>query len=455
MPPPPSAAQMRVLRAIAEGRSVFVTGSAGTGKSFLLAHVLATLRSAAMYGPDAVFVTASTGLAACNIGGTTLHSFAGIGLGRESAADLTSRILGRREARLRWLRAKALILDEVSMVDGDLFDKIEKIARNLKQSEKPFGGIQLVVTGDFYQLPPVKEGGQPQRFAFEAESWGRCMGMQLELRHVFRQADRDFVGLLNELRQGRCSAGTLQRLQSCSSGAQLASAQGGDGIEPTRLYPHKVDVARENLGRLQQLRGEELTFVAMDIGGGEHQRKLLDATQAAREVRLRVGAQVMLVKNLDQGAGLVNGARGVVEAFVTPVSLASLGENAPHARQISASGRWPSVRFACLGGSPQVVGPESWSINEGPKVLAKRVQVPLALGWALSVHKCQGMTLDRVETDLSKAFDDGMVYVALSRVRSLEGLVLSGFDPRRIKVNPKVASFYEQIAFENADESPP
>ena len=182
--------QRKVLTLVAEGKkSVFFTGSAGTGKSVLLRESIFALRKKFMREPDRVAVTASTGLAACNIEGVTLHSFAGIGLGKEAVPELVRKIKRNQKAKLRWLRTKVLIIDEISMVDGDLFDKLEAIARIVRNNGRPFGGIQLVITGDFFQLPPVPDHGQVAKFAFDAATWNTSIEHTIGLTQVFRQKD--------------------------------------------------------------------------------------------------------------------------------------------------------------------------------------------------------------------------------------------------------------------------
>jgi ATP-dependent DNA helicase PIF1 len=174
---------------IDQKKSAFFTGSAGTGKSVLMREIIACLRKKYAREPDRVAVTASTGLAACNVGGVTLHSFAGIGLGKEDVPELVKKIRKNQKAKHRWMRTKVLVVDEVSMVDGDLFDKLEAIARQIRNNARPFGGIQLVITGDFFQLPPVPEGGRAAKFAFDASTWSTSIEHTIGLHHVFRQKD--------------------------------------------------------------------------------------------------------------------------------------------------------------------------------------------------------------------------------------------------------------------------
>lgn len=170
-------------------KSVFFTGSAGTGKSVLMREIISTLRRKYIKEPDRVAVTASTGLAACNVGGVTLHSFAGIGLGKEDVPELVRKVKKNQKAKMRWMRTKVLVIDEVSMVDGELFDKLEAVARTIRNNGRPFGGIQLVVTGDFFQLPPVPDYGKQARFAFEGATWKTTVEHTIALHHVFRQKD--------------------------------------------------------------------------------------------------------------------------------------------------------------------------------------------------------------------------------------------------------------------------
>ena len=225
--------QRRVLNLVVnEKKSVFFTGSAGTGKSVLMREIIAVLRKTYAREPDRVAVTASTGLAACNIGGVTLHSFGGIGLGKEDVPTLVKKIKRNQKAKLRWMRTKVLIVDEISMVDGDLFDKLEAIARSIRSNGRPFGGIQLVITGDFFQLPPVPDYGKAAKFAFDAATWKTSINHTIGLTQVFRQKDPGsfglivvvvylltgtvFANMLNEMRLGKLSQKSIATFHSLS-----------------------------------------------------------------------------------------------------------------------------------------------------------------------------------------------------------------------------------------------
>jgi ATP-dependent DNA helicase PIF1 len=223
--------QKAILSAVVDkGKSVFFTGSAGTGKSVLMRSIIKKLRDRYIKEPDRLAVTASTGLAAVNIDGSTLHSFAGIGLGKEPATELLRKIKRNGKTRLRWTRTKVLIIDEVSMIDGDLFDKLEQIARSLRGNGSPVGGIQLVVTGDFFQLPPVAEKDRVAKFSFDSATWNTCIEHTILLTDVFRQKDATFAGMLNEMRLGRLTPASIKSFQSLSRGLNFT-----DDLEATEL----------------------------------------------------------------------------------------------------------------------------------------------------------------------------------------------------------------------------
>ncbi|CAG5896921.1 unnamed protein product [Menidia menidia] len=404
--------QEAILHAVLSGKNVFFTGSAGTGKSFLLKRIIGSLP------PKSTFATASTGVAACHIGGTTLHTFAGIGSG---SAPLEQCIeLAQRPGVLRhWTSCRHLIIDEVSMVEAQFFDKLESVARSVRRSNQPFGGIQLIVCGDFLQLPPVSKGKEKASFCFQARSWRKVIEVNLELMEVRRQTDQNFISLLQAVRVGRVTEEVTATLMR-SAYHQIEK----DGILATRLCTHKDDVELTNEKKLQQLPGSVRVFEALD--SDPELVKTIDAhSPVSRLIQLKVGAQVMLTKNLDVAQGLVNGARGVVVAFE------------------SEKCGFPRVRFSC--GITEVMKPERWIIKSGGGIHLSRQQLPLQLAWAISIHKSQGMTLDCVEISLARVFECGQAYVALSRARSLEGLRVMDFDPRVVRADPDVLLFYKKL----------
>lgn len=424
--------QKQILSAVSKGNSVFIMGSAGTGKTILVQHIIKLLRKC--HKPSQVFVTASTGVAACAISGQTLHSFAGIGYPMADRCTLLDRVLMDKNTCKRWNKVEALVIDEISMVEAELFDSLEYIAREVRGKNKMWGGIQLIVSGDFFQLQPIidlrKSSGK--EFAFEAKCWKESFDLQVELTKVFRQSDSQFIKLLQGVRRGECDPEDLKVLeQSCLVTEPDSSA--------VQLFPLKEDVKRVNDMRMESLSEEVFKYMAVDRGEDPWKRQLQQGI-APNELLICRGARVMLIKNLSTSTGLVNGATGTVKGFCQPkhmdVTLTGICNDV----------LLPIVEFD--SGPRMVIEPETWAVMEGSTVVAERKQIPLVLAWASSIHKCQGMTLDKLYTDLSRAFGYGMVYVALSRVRSLEGLQLSGFCPSKIKAHPKVLQFYKSSASE-------
>jgi hypothetical protein len=430
--------QMLVLEEIMFGKNIFFTGSAGTGKSTLLKEIIRRLPR------DTTFITAATGVAATNIGGTTLHSFAGIGLGEDSKVNLATRVMSSRSAAW-WKRAKVLIIDEVSMIDAELFDKLDFVARVVRGQNKPFGGIQLICSGDFFQLPPVRKRNQKSKepksdgaannfstppgdadklFCFESKAWSDTITCCIELKQVFRQKDMAFVRMLNQLRHGICTEDTTQFLMNCIN----KPLNMDDDVEPTKLFTLNRDVDKINEERLDSIPAKGKLFKAKDRGEEPFLEQLKHCV-APEDLKLKVGAQVMLIINLDRG--LVNGSRGVVIGF-------------DETRQM-----YPRVRF--VNGTEETIEPHRWAIEIEGREVASRYQIPLKLAWAMSIHKSQGQTLDKVEIKLDNVFEYGQAYVALSRVSSPQGLKLLAFNPRVFKAHPMVTEFYKTFdPFANA-----
>ena len=443
--------QRKVLQMVVEeSKNVFFTGSAGTGKSVLLREIIRELRRKFVKRPESVAVTASTGIAACNIGGVTIHSFAGIGLGKEPTAQLMTKIRRNKKAASRWQRTQVLIIDEISMVDPALLDKLEEIARLIrKRPDRPFGGIQLVITGDFFQLPPVNPGGS-MTFAFDAECWNRVVQHKVNLTQVFRQKDESFVTMLNEMRFGKLSQKTIDAFKKLERVPKY-----DDDIVPTELFPMRHDVDRANMDRLNALQTESQSYRAQDGGTltGEQRERVLSNSIALPVVYLKKGAQVMLIKNLDES--LVNGSIGKVVDFMDETEYAkqSGALQEEESRDKTAPGpnssrKWPLVRFHLPNGSTRdyLATPETWKteLPDG-EVQASRTQVPLILAWAMSIHKSQGQTLPCCKINLGRVFEKGQAYVALSRATSLEGLQVLGFKPDKVMAHPRVISWSQSL----------
>jgi len=445
--------QVEALEAVVEGKNVFITGSAGVGKSFLLNQIIKVLSKKKIY------VTASTGVAACNIGGITLHSFSGIGLGTKSVEELTYQILAKNykvEVKKRWQSCQVLVIDEISMIDGEIFTKIENIARKVRKCEKPFGGIQIVLCGDFLQLPPVNV----KTFAFETGAWSSTIHKTIVLKKVFRQKLIGFVTLLNRLRIGRLTGIDVEVLHECGK-----TRFSNDGIMATRLFPFRNACDQLNLRELSKLNVQPKMFKAEDWAQSQtYQEQMEKNCKYPKVLELKVGAQVMLLTNLSVSTGLVNGARGVVIAFKNrKQEIAEEVDRYAKAQSLNASeiqgyldmlnsmeeqeahddDGYPVIKFA--NGIEQCIKNDQITIEINKKPVAHRTQLPLNLAWAVSVHKAQGMTLERIDINIAKVFEHGQAYVALSRVTCLDGLLLRDFDPSRITAHPKVLKYYKKI----------
>ena len=350
------------------------------------------------------------------------------------------------------------------MVDGDLFDKLEQIARTIRNNGRPFGGIQLVITGDFFQLPPVPEFGRQSKFAFDAGTWITSIEHTIGLHHVFRQKDPVFAGMLNEMREGRLSADSITKFRKLERPLPVTD----DSIEATELFPTRQEVDRANNLRMQQLYGTVFTFEARDGGtitNKEQRDRLLQSCMVPENVHLKKGSQVMLVKNMDDT--LVNGSLGKVTGFMTeqmfniykedeesfleggPSKQAMKTEIAKTTLGLNTAQVYPVVRFAIADGTTRdlLCKREEWKVElPNGEVQASRSQIPLILAWALSIHKAQGQTLERVRVDLGKVFEKGQAYVALSRATCMAGLQILRFDPRKVIAHEKVRSFYSSLS---------
>lgn len=490
--------QKQVIELVVKGgQNVFYTGSAGTGKSVLLREIVAGLRG--RYGDKSIAVTASTGLAAVNIGGSTINRLSGMGIGDRDPHAYISSIQRKPELKERWRKMKVLIIDEISMLDGQFLDKLDRVARGVRLLDLPFGGVQMVLTGDFFQLPPVPDRSKPVKFCFEANSW-KYIDKTILLHKVFRQADPEFVEILNAVRMANVSDKVAQSLSKLCRPVQYE-----EGIQPTELYSTRNEVENSNRRRLAALPGEVKRIRAQDVSQYPQDERLLDNTMAAKELELKIGAQVMMLKNMDDT--LVNGSLGIVHgflrseqmsllrvAFPTTGDLSSgnydaldsreglailklisdcnaigkiteaaesmlltmgerqkkpMSEVLSHCEAATDGNTYPVVRFKMPRGCRiAIVTREEFPLGGASgdeKASSFRSQVPLLLAWALSIHKAQGQTLAHVKVDLNKVFEAGQVYVALSRAVSKENLQIVNFDPSKIRVNKSVKTFYESL----------
>lgn len=406
--------QQQALDVLKLGHNVFLTGEPGAGKTFVLNKFIEHLRDHAI----ATGVTASTGIAATHIGGTTIHSWSGIGIKDTLDESAKKNLLSRRQVTQRIEKAKVLIIDEVSMLDGKRLDLIDQICRITKDGEKSFGGLQVVLTGDLFQLPPISKGKREEvDFVFKSQAWQDLKLKVCYIEEQHRADDEQLLGLLSAIRNGEIDESIYELLESCSTDDDLNHI-------PTRLYTHNIDVNAKNASHLAQIDNEERTFIAVERGNKQLVEALKQSCLAAPELQLKVDAEVMFVANNPKNH-THNGTRGVVIDFDSetgaPIVL-------PHNRK-----------------KPIIVDRHTWSIEDNDQAIAEYSQYPLRLAWAITVHKSQGMSLDGAEIDLGRSFEPGMGYVALSRVKSLSGLWLRGVNDIALRVHPEVTEFDIQL----------
>jgi ATP-dependent exoDNAse (exonuclease V) alpha subunit len=399
--------QNEALEIMKLGSNVFLTGPAGSGKTFLLNKYIEHLKKQNInHG-----VTASTGIAATHLNGRTIHSWCGMRI-EEKMTDLQIKKLCRDE-RLqdRIPDAKTLIIDEVSMLNANRLDLVDKICKAFKKNSLPFGGIQVILCGDFFQLPPVvttsKDDG---RFVTESGIWQEMDIKICYLEEQYRQEDKALLGVLNDIRNNTADLMTRHILRGRFN-KPIESK-----IKPTKLHTHNSDVDAYNLSELEKLKDKEHVFEMRSEGNPRIVEELKKYCLAPERLALKKEAAVMFLKN-NFDRGYVNGTIGIVKGF-------------------DKDSGCPLIET--LQGDEIIAFPEKWTIDDGKKVLASLHQVPLRLAWAITVHKSQGMSLDCAEIDLSKTFEYGMGYVALSRVRSLAGIRLTGLNDMALKVSNKV-----------------
>ncbi len=418
-------------------QSVYLYGLAGTGKSYQLKLIVQYCRD---HRPDLnCHITSTTGVSAIQLGygATTIHSFGGIGLGTKSHEVILKSIRRNKECRTRWESCHFLIIDEVSMLNASTFELLERVARDVRGSDLPFGGIQLLLSGDFLQLPPVKGD-----YAFQSEKWVECGLQIIKLTIPRRFVDNDYFLLLRRLRTGNVTKQDRQALQErCESYKKNQTEILSREIKPTFLYSLKGEVEDHNVNEMTGLKGKKYVYLSVDEvkvkgtqkrsivplntsliwNGDEKYLKLLDSL-SPEAVVLKIGSQVMLTHNMSVQDQLVNGSRGVVKECTRD-----------------------EVSVLFMSGSTFPI-PRITREYEGSGFKIYRKQLPLILAWSITIHKSQGATLDYCVADLgSSIFGAGMSYVCLSRMRGLNGLYLAGLDTNKIYANKKALEFEEEV----------
>ena len=412
--------QAQALEILKTGANVFLTGEPGSGKTHTVNTYVAYLESLGIE-PS---VTASTGIAATHIGGMTVHSWCGIGI-KDTITDYDLDLIAQKEKVVRRVsHAKVLIIDEISMLSSSTLSSVDLVCRSLRRSSQPFGGIQVVLVGDFFQLPPVVkrnnfvqnvtqeieyEEEETSPFAFRSQVWRRMSPLVCYLTEQHRQDDGVFLDALAALRRGVVTAEVHAVLQG-------RNVQPAAGSKITKLFPHNANVDVLNEAELQALPGYPKVFVMRGKGAPPLIEALKRNCLSPETLTLKIGAKVLFTKNSMEG-DYYNGTTGEVVDF----------------SKISGQ---PLVKMHT--GRTIEVEPEEWAVQDGNRVLAEITQLPLRLAWAITVHKSQGMSLDAALVDLTRAFEFGQGYVALSRVRTLSGLYLLGYNERALQVHPEV-----------------
>lgn len=400
--------QNEALDLLKLGKNIFLTGAAGSGKTYVLNKYIDYLKRHHVN----VAVTASTGIAATHLQGMTIHSWSGIGVRNQLEKKELDKLASNVRFKDHYEKTRVLIIDEISMLHPYQLDMVNSIAQHIRHNDLPFGGIQVVLCGDFFQLPPVSSApltGE-KSFAFEAPAWQNGDFHVCYLHEQHRQNGDPLLDILNDIRSGTAGEHTKVPLRTRYKKEPLSA------VKPTKLYSRNINVDTINETELLSITSEEKSF-SMETKGHSTLVEGLKKSCLAHEVlHLKIGAEVMFIKN-DPYGDYVNGTRGVVTGF-------------------DKKAGWPLVKT--FDGKTITAFPEDWKFEDNGKIRATLSQVPLRLAWAITIHKSQGMTLDAVEIDLGDAFEPGMGYVALSRVRKLDGLKLMNLNDMALRVHPKI-----------------
>jgi len=413
--------QKEALKILEAGHNVLLTGPAGSGKTFLLNKYVAILKQKNI----GVAVTASTGIAATHIGGRTIHSWAGIGIKDQLSSREIQTLTRRAYLKKQFEKTTVLIIDEISMLHAHRLDMVDAVCQAFKKNPLPFGGLQVIMSGDFFQLPPISAGAGEAEFVYKSKVWSEMDLRICYLDEQHRQNDKKIITILKSLRQNTVNPKIVKLLTSRMNQLPITK------LRPVRLFTHNIDVDFINNAELEKISGPAISYQM----SGEGEKKLLASLKknclAPEELTLKKGALVMFVKNKfkDEEAVYINGSVGTVIDF--------------------NKDNFPLVRLN--SGAEILVMPDSWTIDDDHKIIAKITQIPLRLAWAITIHKSQGMTLEAAEIDLSRSFGYGMGYVALSRLKSLEGLYLLGINDLAYRVDPLVSAYDEKLLSQSLD----
>jgi len=420
--------QKNAFNTMKSGKNVFLTGPGGSGKSFLIKYFIDWYRSEKEEDDSKIFITSTTGLSSILIDGITINRYSGIGIGDKDIETLYKKIIKMKNLKKRWCNTSVLIIDEISMMDADIFDKLEILAKRIRKNEEPFGGIQIILSGDFLQLPPVKSNN----FCFESFTWDIVIDKVFYFDKIIRQNDINLQNVLNNIRIGVINE-DVKNMLNCRLNKDLINE---NGIIPTLLFSKKNMVLQYNENELKKLidnGNENYTYTSyyefsknISEESKEFYIEMINSQyQVEDKLTFARSSQVMLTVNLPD-LDLANGSRGIIIDFTKDDEK-----------------KYPIVLF--LNGKVLEVKPHEFTIDEDGDVI-KKFQIPLILSWAITIHKAQGMTLEFVKTDIGNSiFEYGQVYVVLSRVKSIEGLSLINIDYSKIKAHPKILKYYEKL----------
>lgn len=434
------------------GENLFITGPGGTGKTRLIKYLVEHAKSVNKKIQVCAMTGCATILLQCNA--RTLHSWSGIKLAKGPKSKVIESVLKNRNAAKAWRSAKILIIDEISMLSKKIFEIIEEIARLTRKSSLPFGGLQVILVGDFFQLPPIGTDGEPdtEQFCFESPVWNIVFKAEnhIELKTIFRQKDTNYINILMEIRKGEISEKSIKILEQRLNIDY--DSEKNNGCVPTKLFAVRSKVDYVNTLMFSKIQEKEYVFEyifkndcltylesgkvippqilqvcnSLSVAEKEYELdQLLNNSQCNRILRLKKGSAIMCTINLDMDNEICNGSQGIVIDIIDNGTIII-----------------PVVKFS--NGIIRRIMPHFWQSEEYPSLAVG--QYPLCLAWALTIHKIQGATLSMAEIDIGRSiFEYGQTYVALSRIQALEGLYLSAFEPNKIRANPTVMEFYNRI----------
>jgi len=418
--------QIKVLNACKTGTNIFFMGEAGSGKSEILKKCIRW--AIETYGQEKVGVTATTGIAAVAMGGCTINRYFGIGLGKDPIETIIKDIKKRRIQLSNWRNSKVLFIEEIGMLKNSIFSKLNEIGKRLRNSTAPFGGIQVVACGDFLQLPPIPDRDEDIKkiYCFLCPDWKEVFKESIYLSKIYRQQTDDlFREILTEIRHGKLSNEHEKILIDSRDGLRDDVVVG-----KTRLYSKREEAEKENQKFLDAINGQSITYTSTDVITPESSalanKWFFDACIAPSTLELKVGCRVLLITNMNQDIGLVNGLGGIVEKI---------------------SGSCPMVKFD--NGVCTTVVRQTWLNEEAGITLGWREQIPLILAWALTIHKAQGMTISNLQVDMDNMFACGMAYVALSRGVSLSNISILNMKRAKIFADPVALKFCDDLQNSN------